>query len=286
MPTNLTDSSSFDTVTGPVGADIRNAASVRSALQTVANRTRFLFDRTDALADFAALKAISPADGLVRLVKSKGFYVFDVASVATEFLPFVVAPTAGAGRWLKADYSAFEQLVVQGASDFPVFETARSSVVVQAASDGVFYAPQWAHFPSNTPTYLQSGATAASAYITLARPHNGATLSSVTMRYRLAGSARAPGTLRLSFSMYQVPLSDPDGGALFLYSTTNEVPAYSTFGSWLSFTSSPDANNVIDTSLYAYVIRITEESGAGAIFGNHVGAFSFTYTNIADMRFP
>lgn len=111
MPTNLTDTSSFDTVTGPVGADIRNAAGVRAHLQTLANRTRFLADQTTALANVAALKAISsPANGLVRLVKSIGLYVFDTSSAVTESLPFVVQPTVGTGRWLHEVYA------VQGAA--------------------------------------------------------------------------------------------------------------------------------------------------------------------------
>ena len=105
MPTNLTDTSSFDTATSPVGSDIRNAASVRASLQPLANRTRFLFDQTAALADIAALKAIaSPADGLVRLVKSKGLYVFDLASVSAEALPFIVQPTVGSGCWVHELY--------------------------------------------------------------------------------------------------------------------------------------------------------------------------------------
>jgi hypothetical protein len=106
MPSNLTDTSSFDAVSGPVAVDIRNAASVRNALQTLANRTRYLYERLLPLADIATLKAISsPADGLVRTVKSKGVYVFDSASVLGEAIPFVVAPNAGSGRWLHVLYA-------------------------------------------------------------------------------------------------------------------------------------------------------------------------------------
>lgn len=101
MPTTLSETSSFDAATAPVGTDIRNAASVQSALQAQTNRSRFVFDRTTALADIAALKAIaSPADGLVRLVRRFGFYVFDTSSAAAEALPFIVQPTTGTGRWI------------------------------------------------------------------------------------------------------------------------------------------------------------------------------------------
>lgn len=103
MPSNLTDVSSFDTVIGPQPTDVRNAAAVRTYLQTLANRTRFLIDRLTALADIAALKAIAaPADGLVRHVKAKGIYVFDVSSSAAEALPWIVQPNSGSGRWLHA----------------------------------------------------------------------------------------------------------------------------------------------------------------------------------------
>lgn len=101
MPTNLTAASSFDTATGPVGGDIRNAASVRSALQAQTNRSQFVYDASAvSLADIAALKAIaSPADGLVRMVDLVGSYVFHASSVEAESLPWIVQPTTGSGRW-------------------------------------------------------------------------------------------------------------------------------------------------------------------------------------------
>lgn len=105
MPQNLTDASSWDTATAPVGGDVRNAASVATALQAAANRARFVYDRATPLADVAALKAIaSPADGLVRLVELLGFYVFDAASAAAESLPWLVQPTVGTGRWVHSLY--------------------------------------------------------------------------------------------------------------------------------------------------------------------------------------
>lgn len=108
MPLSITDASSFDAMTAPTGTDIRNAASVLASLQQIANRTRFLLDRASPVATIAALKAIaSPADGLVRLVKGYGFYVFDGASAVAETLPSVVQPTVGTGRWLSVFKSSF-----------------------------------------------------------------------------------------------------------------------------------------------------------------------------------
>jgi len=137
MPSNLTDVSSFDTVSGPVGSDIRNAASVRASLQTLANRTRFLVERHDALADIDALKAIaSPADGLVRLVESKGLYVFDESSVDVEDLPFIVAPTVGSGRWFHATRDLFEDV-------YDIFD-ARPNVQVITETNEAVSIPTWA----------------------------------------------------------------------------------------------------------------------------------------------
>jgi len=50
MPKNLTDTSLFSTpVTVPAGGDPRSAASVEAAFQTLANRTRYLYDSHVAL---------------------------------------------------------------------------------------------------------------------------------------------------------------------------------------------------------------------------------------------
>lgn len=109
MPTTLTDSSSFDAMTAPIGTDIRNAASVRTCLQAAANRDRFVYDMVTPLADIAALKAISaPADGTVRSVVGHGAYVFVSSYVGAETLPWAVAPDVGAGRWVSMAASLSE----------------------------------------------------------------------------------------------------------------------------------------------------------------------------------
>lgn len=47
MPITLSDVDSFDDVTAPAGSDVRNAASIQTSMQTVANRTRNLKNRAD-----------------------------------------------------------------------------------------------------------------------------------------------------------------------------------------------------------------------------------------------
>lgn len=143
MTVTLVESSSFDAAPGPEGTDLRLAANVRALLQAYANRDRFLADRTTPLADIAALKAIAnPANGVVRFVKSIGFFVFDVAAGSPEDLPFVVAPTiSSGGRWLHQLYAvqmaaggvprlnASQQVLVPG-SGFPTFAAARTRSVI------------------------------------------------------------------------------------------------------------------------------------------------------------
>lgn len=77
MPSSLTDVDDFTTVTGPDGGDIRNAASVRSALQTLANRTRYLLNR---------LGGGGPAENGFRLTGTSGNPVTDTATPSTLYL--------------------------------------------------------------------------------------------------------------------------------------------------------------------------------------------------------
>ncbi len=77
MPSTITDSSTWGDVSGPLGADIRNASAVRNILQGFANRTRFLYDWGFPLANLATLTALpTPAENAIRSVKSCGRYQY------------------------------------------------------------------------------------------------------------------------------------------------------------------------------------------------------------------
>jgi len=108
MPVNLTDVDSFDTATGPSGTDVRSAASVRDALQPLANRTRHLYNRILPVADFTALRAVvtaGMATGQTRVVVDQGLYTFSDTSSAPPVEPFCIRPTdrsSSNGRWLTA----------------------------------------------------------------------------------------------------------------------------------------------------------------------------------------
>ena len=63
MPTNLTDVSTFtDPVAVPVDSDPRNAASVETPFQALANRTRYLLNQIETAG--ALIVHLSPAAGL------------------------------------------------------------------------------------------------------------------------------------------------------------------------------------------------------------------------------
>lgn len=304
MPSSLTDVSSFDTVTGPIGGDIRNAASVRAALQTLANRTRFLFDRHAALADIAALKAIaSPADGLVRLVKSKGIYVFDSASVAAEVQPFIVAPNAGGGRWIHsleltrgvanglAKLNASQHLIVQGASGHPTFETARTLTRFQPP---VPMGPFRTGWTAIDPTSLVSGVagpgTTAAQYFLLTELHDGATLTQVQALFVVDGGHAGVPAVLPSFSTYRDLINvgaeasvEMASGGDVSYPTPGSVAAYEAAGikGWAQTINN---QNVIDRSQGLYYVALTDENGANALAGNRFLGFKLTMTTISDMR--
>lgn len=113
------DPSTFEDVAVPQGGDARNATSLLSPFQRLANRTRQNKNRLDGIAPgddgvrslrtvatIAALQAIGAADhtdGSYCIVEEAGLYRFDIDSVTAASTPFVVQPTdvvGGApGRW-------------------------------------------------------------------------------------------------------------------------------------------------------------------------------------------
>lgn len=312
MPTTLTDVSSFDAVTAPVGTDIRNAASVRAALQTVANRTRFLFDGSVPLADIAALKAIaSPADALVRLVDGKGFYVFDGASSALESLPFIVTPTVGSGRWIRSDGSG--QPMIPGSSGFPTFVTARTRTVSVPAGEAVgfegpissgsetpsgqFAAYDASHAVSRRGGELQvlfvnAGSAAHYAhFVPLSRyVHDGATLTAATLYAAPNPTHSALPAVMPKFGLGRSTKNVGSSEAALLSTGGGLVTdASATFGAYNaahSIVFTPDQNNVIDRSLYHYFAVIYDEGHTNALTNGSWLSIDLTFGSIADMRFP
>jgi hypothetical protein len=81
MPENLIDVALFQTVSVPEGGDVRSAASVKTPFQQLANRSRYLLERLDAIVFgyFMATNAGNGAGDLVPItgtpISSDGFIV-------------------------------------------------------------------------------------------------------------------------------------------------------------------------------------------------------------------
>jgi len=119
MPLNLTDVVQYDAaVAVPVDGDVRNAASVQTGFQNLANRTAFFNAQIGALgsgakkvrtvASVAALKALlGMADGEIAITNggfpyASNLWLYSIGGADTEFLPWIVAPNSGPGRWYNA----------------------------------------------------------------------------------------------------------------------------------------------------------------------------------------
>ncbi len=278
MPQNLTDSDSFDTVTGPSATDIRNAASVRTHLQTLANRTRYLFSRLlPYVADFTALKAIDTtglADGTVRLVKGQGMYTLDTASGAAEFLPFIVDPTTGPGRWISATAHLTSRVVRawpgnrligweadSSATSPDVSGSSLGSTVIGETAAKRYYgglkpssvsATNRHWYVVSLDPYVLDGATLTSAVFTVAPANHAsfvpANLPRVSIIRVQSGGTRAAHLLAAG------SVVDPNG-TLAPYNAEHSI------------TFTPDQNNVIDKSQYGYLAFIGDEGGVNALAG-------------------
>ena len=116
MAHNIVETATYDAVVPvPDDGDPRTAASVNGALQALADRAAFLnaivgatgtgAKKIRTVNGTAALKAlVGMADGEIA-VTNGGFpyasliWIYSAAGADTEFIPWVVAPTVGGGRW-------------------------------------------------------------------------------------------------------------------------------------------------------------------------------------------
>lgn len=108
MPQNITDVDTFTvTVQAPASGEPRTADSVKTPVQGLADRTRWLYNRAldrIGVANSAALKALAaPADGAFRIVTSAGalgLYRFRAGTpLGADYAPFVYDANDGSGYW-------------------------------------------------------------------------------------------------------------------------------------------------------------------------------------------
>lgn len=302
MPHNITDVSDFPTATAPVGSDIRNAASVEAIAQWAANRTRWLRDRVDALADLTALAAIAaPADGLVRLVAGLGLYRFALASGASVASPWRVADGGATGIWFWEGESLIEPVetisvpcgLIDGISsgDYDTRTETAAGLNIGFKSldpaDGGRYqgAFQIRVVPSDVTPVGYGYRLPLSAAL-----RAGATLTGATL-YVLPNTAGSrDGSLPAYMPRFAVVRRPIDWGAAPPVTTITEhlasggyavcaetYGAYSA-GDTISWSQSLDQNNVVDLGAYSYDAYIFDESWTHRVSGNKYLGLALTMT--------
>jgi hypothetical protein len=303
MPHNLTDVSAFSTATAPVGADIRNAASVEAVAQWAANRTRYLYDRTTALADLTALAAISaPADGLVRMVAGLGLYRFVLGSGASVASPWRVADGGATGIWFWEGESLIEPVetisvpcgLIDGISVVSSYDT---RAVVTAVTDIKFKALAAADrglYHGAFVTRVVDAAVSGAGYAYRLPLHGalraGATLTAASIKMLPLAAAGRDGTIPSYMPRFAVVRRPIDWGAAPTVTTMTEhlasggyavcaetYGAYSA-GDTIEWSQTLDQNNVVDLGAYSYDAYIIDESYFHAVAGNMYLGLALTMT--------
>lgn len=303
MPHNLTDVSDFPTATAPVGADIRNAASVEAVAQWAANRTRWLRDRVVALADLTALAAIAaPADGLVRLVAGLGLYRFVLASGASVASPWRVADGGATGIWFWEGESLIEPVetisvpgaLIDGISVVSSYDTraAPASASLNIKFKALEPAECGRYQGAFVTRVVETVATSGFAY---RLPINGAlragaTLTAASLKMLPLAAAGRDGTIPSYMPRFAIVRRPIDWGAAPTVTTVTEhlasggyavcaetYGAYSA-GDTISWAQSLDQNNVVDLGAYSYDAYIYDEAYFHAVAGNMFLGLALTMT--------
>ncbi len=299
MGTQYAGSQTFPSdYTIPDDGDPEDAASVNVALEALGDRTAFLRSRLDALPSLAALTSIlAPSDGLVRLVRGFGIFVFD-ASATPSISPFALASGDGTpGAWVSATaHQTTKNVLVHPANCGHIF-------VTQTNYTPAFNSGVWWPLLGDSTADLSRGGTGSVAVqrLTTASPTSfgyrfpidqfmidGATLASVTMRFQGSPPSRGA-NLPALMPQFGIQRFDADDNVTALLSTgaglvadpSATVPAF-TGPHNVIFT--PNQNNVIDKSAYGYSLIFWNEGGTNALNGDVISSFLLSFTNIPDAR--
>jgi hypothetical protein len=150
MPHILTETATYDAVvTVPDDSDPRTAASVITALQALANRSKWAHDKLVAgdvqvhrYASLSAMAGVQPADGTVAVIAgsnaSENVYIFDASSSAAALSIYVVVPTGAptTGRWILASVPILFNAGHDGASARLYTPPANGNVLPSDADPG------------------------------------------------------------------------------------------------------------------------------------------------------
>lgn len=260
------------------------------------------------LANLAALTAIAaPTNGLTRIVKRKGVYVFDTASVEPTFSPWVLAADdATSGKWVRVGDTVRTQsnpVSVNGARFFTGLEITRDKTA-HFRADGTcsvdpgtgpetrlvaFVSGGGLVFPETTPLAGVRAFVGAQWSIDHLLCH-GATLTLVVASVKpVTGRAALP-SQKFSVGVFRSPraaapaLTSLYSGGDFYDDPSPDVATYEAFH---GFGIDCDQNNVIDRINYMYWAQFWNEGDAGSnVKQNNVLCELAVYQdNVTDARF-
>jgi hypothetical protein len=283
------------------GVDQRNAASVNTPMQSLADGIAFLNPISASylvpLADLTALAAIAaPADGTIRHVLGFGMFVFKT-SATIGLSPFRVAATdATVGGWLSStnhQASLTKYLPLNG--------NVRLSQAIILASVGLSVLNDFTNPTASQAVFSERGFYSSIVYTAGAGSNawampidagliDGATLATATLYFRpVGGHAALPpvqpwlGIVAIDRAAYNpMNLKLKSGTTGFSQLAAANVAAYQVDQA-LVFT--PNQNALIDLTQYAYMLVIGDEGGsANALAGNRYASLGLSMTSIPDAR--
>jgi hypothetical protein len=136
--------------------------------------------------------------------------------------------------------------------------------------------------------------TVSSAILSFALPswamHNGAALATAILRFRVGQFHPQLPAVAASFGLRRLPIGRISSANLSSAAIATVSPAPATPDAYFastavqSMTLNCDQNNVIDTSLYAYVADVTDERGSNALPGNIFHSLELHFSTIPDLR--
>lgn len=151
------------------------------------------------------------------------------------------------------------------------------------------------NFAPTSQGWQQASATGGSFSCVLREVHDAATLSKVTLTWKVVGPhTGVPGTLpklsiarvNLSTGAVGQTLNSGDAGAGLAIAAPGTGAAWDDGGATQSFDYTCDQNNVIDHTAYAYLLILADETGVNSVSGNTYFGAKMHFTAIPDMRAP
>lgn len=178
--------------------------------------------------------------------------------------------------------------------DWPSFDAEAGGFRTRKVACAVSTAYKATNFAPASAGYQQSSATGGSFDVELDQVHDGATLESITLFFRIMGTHSGLPAVFPALSCVRVDitgtgagvaLNSGDSGSGLAISAAGSVVAYEAGKATQSFKFVCNQNNVIDHTIHRLIATVIEESGANSVSGNIFLGLQLEY-RATDMRFP